>query len=1495
MTTQRQHQRQHSILAALLIIVLCVSMLHIQPVLADGEAPPEPAATEVPTEPPTATEVATEPPMEATPIAVEATETPLAEILTQAPESTEVVVLDETGSSVPLATQEAADIIAANDPMWCPAGVLPGGAGCSASYVTISDLINNMVSNTSAYTQNGVIYFTATADAAFTLSPTTLTGGAFDTLNDYNLTLQGGWNGSTVTPVLSGQTNFSTFSVGIGTAANPWVGNITLNDIVFSSGSQAAINVYTTTGNITLSNVDITNQKNGSASMALLSSSAGNINVQNGSTFDGNGANSQGLAATTVTGSITISDTAFSDAVAPGTGNTNEGATLSAPVVTLTNVTSTGSDGDGIVITNANVVTLNNVTSSNNGTELGAAGLAGNEGSGVVITGVTVGGVAPTVVINGGTFNNNKEYGVEITNPATTNLYIQNPPTCTGNVSNDTVGCYNDTTTVDSTAPVITPIVTGTAGSNGWYTSNVTVNWSTTDAESGIKLTNGCTTSNLTNETSGVTLNCTATNYAGLSNSATVTIKIDKTAPSATLAISAGTLGSNGWYTSDVTVQTSGTESLSTPLVCTGNQFQTTDTAGTVFNGSCTNNAGLTTNATPLTVKLDKTGPTAVLSVTAGTAGANGWYTSDVTVHTSGTDLSNPVICSADQFQTTETAGAVFNGSCTNNAGLTTNTAPLTVKLDKTGPTAVLSVTARTVGANGWYTSDVTIHATGTDQSNPVICDADQFQTADTAGAVFNGSCTNDAGLTTNAVPLTVKLDKTGPTAGLSVTAGTAGTNGWYTSDVTIQTAGADLSNPVICTVDQFQTTETPGTTFNGSCTNNAGLTTNATPLTIQVDKTNPTINIVSRIPLANINGWNNTDVTVNWSCADALSGAVAANVSQTLTAEGAGQSTTGSCLDNAGNAASDTQTGINIDKTAPVLSLSSNLIEEATSAAGAVVNYSVSASDNLTPSAVVNCSPADGSLFDLGTTVVNCSSTDAADNLASGSFQVTVVDSTSPVISSHLDLTVEAATAAGAVVNYGSPSTSDDVDGSGTATCSPAPGSTFALGNTPVGCSAVDSNGNIAMPTGFIIHVVDTTGPMLNLPANITTNTAGPSGAVVNYSASSTDLVDGAVSVSCVLPSGSTFPVGSSTVNCSATDSHANTSSGSFTINVQDPDGPAITLPANITTEATSPSGATVSYSASAFDVVDGSRPVTCSPLSNSTFALGTTTVNCSASDLNSHTTSAAFLVTVEDTTAPTIAAHADITVNTASAAGATVSYNSPATSDIVDGTGLASCSPLSGSLFPVGDTQVVCSATDSHGNSAAPSTFFIHVNQQQVQPPTSVPATPESTGSSSSSIIPLTGLLGRTCLTSNTKFDVKFVFHNLCDDQTVITNVNKDKLPEKLPAGYSFLKALDVRVLNQGLIAKSLPSGTGIQIAFPIPNGLQEQYAVLYWNDENGDGKGEWIEISQSINGDTISKVILDDPKDELYHINLGPNEVDLYKIITTEKTGVFVLVKK
>src|SRR5207249_4395492 len=79
-----------------------------------------------------------------------------------------------------------------------------------------------------------------------------------------------------------------------------------------------------------------------------------------------------------------------------------------------------------------------------------------------------------------------------------------------------------------------------------------------------------------------------------------------------------------------------------------------------------------------------------------------------------------------------------------------------------------------------------------------------------------------------------------------------------------------------------------------------------------------------SRLPAANPAGWNNSDVTVTWDCADVLSGETAAHSVDTLSSEGASQTAHGSCSDLAGNSASATKTGISIDRTAPVVAYTS-------------------------------------------------------------------------------------------------------------------------------------------------------------------------------------------------------------------------------------------------------------------------------------------------------------------------------------------------------------------------------------------------------------------------------------------------------------------------------------------------------------------------------------------------------------------------------------------
>src|SRR5205823_11589507 len=106
---------------------------------------------------------------------------------------------------------------------------------------------------------------------------------------------------------------------------------------------------------------------------------------------------------------------------------------------------------------------------------------------------------------------------------------------------------------------------------------------------------------------------------------------------------------------------------------------------------------------------------------------------------------------------------------------------------------------------------------------------------------------------------------------------------------------------------------------------------------------------------------------------------------------------------------------------------------------------------------------------------------------------------------------------------------------------------------------------------------------------------------------------------VSCTPTSGSTFPIGTTTVTCTAIDpDDANSPvSQTFTVTVKDTDLGLTNVPSNITTNATSPQGAVVTYTPPT--VVDEDSPLptaSCTPTSGSTFAIGTTTVTCTAID---------------------------------------------------------------------------------------------------------------------------------------------------------------------------------------------------------------------------------------------------------------------------------------
>jgi hypothetical protein len=155
-------------------------------------------------------------------------------------------------------------------------------------------------------------------------------------------------------------------------------------------------------------------------------------------------------------------------------------------------------------------------------------------------------------------------------------------------------------------------------------------------------------------------------------------------------------------------------------------------------------------------------------------------------------------------------------------------------------------------------------------------------------------------------------------------------------------------------------------------------------------------------------------------------------------------------------------------------------------------------------------------------------------------------------------------------------------------------------------------------------------TPPVVTVPSDMTVNATGPSGAVVTFTASASDAVDGSLTPTCTPSSGSTFALGSTTVTCTVIDKAGMTGSASFKVTVVDKTPPTITVPSDMTVPATSSSGAVAKFTVSASDLIDGSVPVTCTPASGSTFPLGTTTVSCSAKDMAGNAATASFKVTV-------------------------------------------------------------------------------------------------------------------------------------------------------------------------------------------------------------------------------------------------------------------------
>ena len=236
-----------------------------------------------------------------------------------------------------------------------------------------------------------------------------------------------------------------------------------------------------------------------------------------------------------------------------------------------------------------------------------------------------------------------------------------------------------------ATAPGVTPAIIGTAGSNGWYRSPVTVRWDV--GTNGLVSTSGCEAAvRIVDDTSGVVQRCQATYDSGVTMTGEAKVKIDKTPPTAIAAVPSPAANANGWFSKPVTVTWTGTDAVSGIAQCTTSTYSGPDAADVPMSGTCTDAAGNVSAPVSYNVKYDTTAPVVTGAAPARQPDHAGWFLRPVAFAFQGTDvLSGIDSCDTVTFTGPDHSKTVVGGACRDRAGNSTN-GTVTVNYDGAPP-----------------------------------------------------------------------------------------------------------------------------------------------------------------------------------------------------------------------------------------------------------------------------------------------------------------------------------------------------------------------------------------------------------------------------------------------------------------------------------------------------------------------------------------------------------------------------------------------------------------------------------------------------------------------------------------------------------------------------------------------------------------------------------------------------------------------------------------
>nr|AIF17928.1 Outer membrane phospholipase A [uncultured marine thaumarchaeote KM3_79_H02] len=396
----------------------------------------------------------------------------------------------------------------------------------------------------------------------------------------------------------------------------------------------------------------------------------------------------------------------------------------------------------------------------------------------------------------------------------------------------------------------------------------------------------------------------------------------------------------------------------------------------------------------------------------------------------------------------------------------------------------------------------------------------------------------------------------------------------------------------------------------------------------------------------------------------------------------------TWTATDVVGNTSTTEQKVIVVDNTAPDLTIPEDQIVEATSIEETLVTIGEAEAHDITGiSSITNNSPE---VFSLGSTVVTWTSIDNSGNTTIFEQTITVVDTTPPSIFVPADIVAEAVDPVLNFIELGDATTYDHVDIESVTNDRP---DSFSFGSTTITWTAVDTSGNISKGIQ-IVTIIDTTIPEVVAPSDVIVEATGILNIVVEIGeATIYDIIQVDTITS---DSPDTFPLGETVITWTATDSSGNSATATQTVTVVDTTAPSVTAPDSIEVEATSVDN-TVEIGNPVYD--DLVEIISVTSDSPDTFPLGETVITWTATDSSGNSATATQTVTVVDTTAPSVTAPDSITIEASGAEGNLADIGLGSGSDTVEIISVTSDSP---DTFPLGETVITWTATDSSGNSA-------------------------------------------------------------------------------------------------------------------------------------------------------------------------------------------------